>query len=410
MARGHIINRGKHNKNKKPNWGFVVDAGYDDRGRRKRVWRSGYATRREAEDALALFLAELAAGRPPNAPQPKRRGPKVLRAGQPLADYLRDWLANRSVQDTTAANYRWLIEKHIVPEIGDVLLANLNQDHVRKLYGAKAGYSLNTRQRLHGVLRAALEDAVEDGLIAKNPCSRKLRPAREGIFNRNLSYSVAEIDDIPDDEDGDNERINAMTDEELDRFLQAVRGTRFFAAHLLAIRRGLRRGEILGLRWRDIDFRRKTLTVRRSLVLCQGRPVFHGPKTRRSKRTISLSDEILDALKEHRQRQKEQQMARRDVYRDYDLVFCTIDGRPYCPNRFRERHFKKHLRQAGLPDFRFHDLRHTAATMMLKDGVHVKVVSEVLGHASEAFTLRVYGHVLPGMQESALKKYDAARI
>lgn len=398
MARGHVINRGKQNKSKKANWGFVVDVGINDRGKRERVWRSGYATQREAEDALAFFLADLVAGRDPNAPKPKRRGPKALRGRQPLADYLRDWLANRSVQDTTTVNYRWLIENHIIPEVGDVLLGNLDQENIRSPYKAKAGYSLNTRQRLHGVLRTALGDAMEDGLITKNPCSRKLRPSRENKSNCNLSYSVAEIDDIPDDEDRDDEWINAMTDEELDLFLEAVRGTRFYAAHLLAVRRGLRRGEVLGLRWRDIDFRRKTLTVRRSLVICQGRPVFHKPKTQRSRRTISLSDELVDALKEHRLKQKEQQMARRNTTRI--TTWCLP---PSTVSRTVQTGFGSGTSRSIFSG------RHTAATMMLKDGVNVKIVSEILGHASEAFTLRVYGHVLPGMQEEALRKYDSIR-
>lgn len=145
------------------------------------------------------------------------------------------------------------------------------------------------------------------------------------------------------------------------------------------------------------------------LVVCEGRLVFHKPKTKRSRRTISLSDELVKALREHQARQNELCMARRDTYENHDLVFPTIDGKPFCPNRFVSRHFKKWLRRAKLPEFRFHDLRHTAATMMLKDGVNVKVVSEILGHASEAFTLRVYGHVLPGMQKEALMKYDATR-
>jgi integrase len=141
-------------------------------------------------------------------------------------------------------------------------------------------------------------------------------------------------------------------------------------------------------------------------VVYRGKPVFHPLKTERALRTVKLSDELVKSLHEHKARQNEEKMRRRVTYKDHGLVFPTQDGLPFDPNRLVKRYFKPLLVKAGLPDFRYHDLGHTAATMMLKDGVPVKVVSEILGHANEVFTMRVYGHVLPRMQEIALALFD----
>lgn len=351
---------------------------------------------------------------------------------QTTAEYLLNWLTNhkKNLRDTSAENYRWILETHVIPVIGSILLRKLRREHIEELYAAKATYSLNTRQRIHGILRTALTDAQGKKLIFEHPCPKDLRPAKRNKPEDRGSYSITEIFDISDslELNAEDEHVNAMTDDELELFLRVAYGTRFYAAYLLAARRGPRRGEILGLAWRDIDFRRKTLTIYRSLVVCNGRLVFHVPKTERSRRTISLSDELVEAFRKHLSEQNRQKMERRNTYKDHGLVFTTVDGKPFCPNRFLGRHFKKLLKRADkkrkeeqkasgilsvqdkpLTSFCFHDLRHTAATMMLKDGVNIKIVSQVLGHASEAFTMQVYQHVLPGMQEEALRKYDALR-
>jgi len=409
-VRGFVFNRNKNKKGKKPNWCYVVEFGHTAEGKRDRLWKGGFATKQEAEAALAQALEQLrteANTTPGNKPLRKNRPGR-----QSVADYLRSWLVEKEVRNTTLFNYRWIVNYHVIPAVGDILLCNLTTEHIRELYKQKKQqeYSLDTRQRIHGILRSALEDAVKKGLIARNPCHKELCPKPDNKPVSRTAYSVEEIDLMEENAgeitDGDDEKVRVMTDEELNIFLEAISGTRFYAAHLLAVRRGLRRGDVLGLKWRDIDFQRKKLYIRRSLVVCEGKLQFHLPKTERSQRTIHLSDELVRALKSHLKKQNEEKMRRRDTYKDYGLVFATIDGRPYDPNRFVSRHYKPHLKRAGLPNFRYHDLRHTAATMMLKSGVDIKVVSQVLGHYSEAFTLRVYGHVLPGMQEIALARYD----
>lgn len=412
--RGHVRNRNKGRKARdgrpaKPNWCYVIDIGYDECGKRRQVWCSGFATQREAEEAMHRHLAQIAEGADPGAAGEKKK-PRRSRSQLTVAEYLMDWLGRRrdQLRGTSESNYRWIFKAHVIPEIGNILLAKLNSGHIQELYAKKAGYALNTRQRIHGVLRTAMQDAVEAGLINHNPVEKKLCPKQRRDARRQKAYTIDDLDTLDEIEfeDREDKRVAAMNDEELNRFLSAVRGTRFYAAHLLAARRGLRRGEVLGLRWRDIDFRHKTLTVRRSLVVVDGKLAVHPPKTERGRRTIVLSDELLVALKEHQRRQNEEKMRRRNTHRDRDLVFATQDGGFYDPNRFVQRHFKKYLKRAGLTEYRFHDLRHTAATMMLRDGVDLKVASQILGHASEAFTLQVYGHVLTGMQEAALARYD----
>ncbi|MDA8333631.1 MAG: site-specific integrase [Peptococcaceae bacterium] len=407
--RGHIRNRGTKSK---PNWAYVVDTGYDAEGKRIRPWVSGFSTEEEAEDALARALADIQNGNPLAKNKPKRESVFGKKEGQQtVAEYLRGWLQHKELRDTSHYDYNYLIEHHIIPGIGDILLVNLDGGRIKEMYDGIKAYSLSVRQKVDGLLRSALEVAVKDKILLSNPCFKDLRPRKESKWSsQKISYGIDEVDSLDlafdlDDMD-DLEPFRAMNDEQLARFIDVIIGTRFYAAHLLTVRRGLRRGEVLGLRVRDMDFKRHTLLIRRSLVVCNGKRVFHPPKTERSRRTIILTSELEIVLEEHLGKQREEKMKRRDTYKDIDMVFATQDGYPYQPNLFVKRHFKPLLVKAGLPDFRYHDLRHTAASMMLKDDVGIQVTSEVLGHSSEAFTFKVYGHLLPSMQKMALARSD----
>lgn len=410
--RGCIIDRGKRTKNKKANWGYVVDLGIDKDGKRQREWKSGFATKRDAEEALNRRLVELAENKNLRSkPQPRKLRRKSGRIT--LADYSANWLDDRKdiIRISSWNNYEWAFRCHINPALGNKFLHELTEDDIRSLLKSKEG-ALKTRQRIYNALRIALGEAVGT-YLSTNPCTEKLRPKQERRPRDNKAYTVFDLDLLDEqvaNEDPKDLKVHAMTDEQCELFLSIIRGTRFYAAHLLAVRRGLRRGEVLGLRWTDIDFNRQLVTVNRSLVALNGKPVFHPPKTEKSRRTILLSDELVDALRAHKEAQ-DVLKAERKTYVDYRLVFPTIDGKPFDPNRFYSRHFKKliakHDTEGQLKDFTFHDLRHTAATMMLKAGVNFKVLSEILGHASVAFTMRVYQHVLPGMQEEALRAYDS---
>ena len=202
--------------------------------------------------------------------------------------------------------------------------------------------------------------------------------------------------------------MRPLSPEQARRLLEAARGDRLEALYVLAVHCGLRQGELLGLRWEDVDLEAGTLHVRRTLTLAKDGPKFMAPKTAKSRRQIRFTTGAVEALKRHHDRQFEECTRLTGLWQDYGLVFATTIGTPINPRNLTGRSFKPLLKQAGLPDIRFHDLRHTCATLLLREGVNVKVVSEMLGHASIIITLNTYSHVLPDMQDSAADAMEAA--
>jgi integrase len=193
---------------------------------------------------------------------------------------------------------------------------------------------------------------------------------------------------------------------ELRAFLEHSAEDRLYPAFLLACTTGARRGEIAGLRWRDVDLPGARLAVTQTLIALGNKPAFSTPKTARSRRQIALDSGTVGALREHRVRQVEERLAWGPAYQDNDLVFCREDGAPLNPAVLSER-FERLAREVDLPRLRFHDLRHTFASLALQAGIHPKVVSERLGHASVAITLDTYSHAIPTMQEEAAEKVAA---
>jgi len=185
--------------------------------------------------------------------------------------------------------------------------------------------------------------------------------------------------------------------------LEAASGERFEALYVLAIHTGLRQGELLSLKWDDVDVENGLIRVRRTLTRHRGRLLLGEPKTKRSRRTVRLTEPARDALRDHLVRQDVQIESLGDLYRDQDLVFATQRGTLVNPSNLRKRSFAPLLNKAGLPRIRFHDLRHTCATLLLARNVNPKIVSEMLGHATIAITLDTYSHVLPNMEDSATR-------
>jgi len=194
--------------------------------------------------------------------------------------------------------------------------------------------------------------------------------------------------------------------EQVKVLLEAAIGERFAAIYVLAIHTGLRQGELLGLKWEDVDLENGLIRVRRTLTRYKGRVLLSEPKTKRSRRTVRLTETAVDALREHLARQMTQMEALGDLYRDQGLVFATQKGTLVNPSNLRKRSFAPLLEKAGLPSIRFHDLRHTCATLLLASNVNPKIVSEMLGHASIAITLDTYSHVLPTMQGGATRALE----
>jgi integrase len=190
--------------------------------------------------------------------------------------------------------------------------------------------------------------------------------------------------------------------------LEAASGDRLEALYVLAVHTGLRQGELLGLKWDDIDLAARTLQVRRALITARGGPRLAAPKTKGSRRRVSLTGAAVEALKAHLERQLAQIDRAGSLWQEKGLVFASETGAPLDRRDLTSRRFKPLLERARLPHFRFHDLRHTCATLLLTQNVNPKVVSEMLGHSSIAITLDTYSHVLPNMQDSAARALEEA--
>jgi integrase len=316
------------------------------------------------------------------------KGLPVVPERQTLGQYLQTWIEGMKGQ-IRASSYRRYgdhVRIHLVPGLGRIALARLTPQHVQLFYARMLaeGLSSTTVHHLHGVLHRALEDAERMGLVQRNVSEQVRSPRR----------STAEM--------------QTLSEAEAQQFLETVADDRFAALYVLALTTGMREGELLALCWQDVDLERATLSVRLNVQETPGGYVLAEPKTAYSRRSIALSATAIAALREHRVRQHEERLQLGPVWdATVDLIFPnTIGGIMFRHNLVR-RSFKRHLTRAGLPEsIRFHDLRHTAASHLLSRGVHPKVVSEMLGHADIAITLRVYAHVTPHMQQAAADVMD----
>ena len=268
-------------------------------------------------------------------------------------------------------------------------MSSLTPIHVRGFYREKldSGLSPATVHKLHVVLHKALVQAVSDGLIPRN--------AAEGVK-------------VPQTR---RKEIHPLTPEQTHALLTAAHGDRLEALFVLAINTGLRQGELLALKWEDVELERGVLRVRHTLTRTGGKVSVGVPKTKKSRRSVELTPAAAEALRAHLSRQLEEMERVSSLYRPGGLVFANESGGIINPSNLRNRSFARLLKLASLPpDTRFHDLRHTCATLLLSRNVNPKIVSEMLGHSSIAITLDTYSHVLPTMQESAIRALSTNRL
>jgi integrase len=362
-------------------WMAVVDHGWVD-GKRRRQTVYG-RTRKQAVDALQAALKAKSDGL---APAPAR-----LTVGQYLAA---EWLpaAKASVRPSTYESYRSIVDRHLVPAFGKTRLTALTVADVERMLRAKSAVGLSPRrcQMIRAVLRIALGRAVRNSLLPRNVATLAAAPRQE------------------------RHEIEPFAPDEIRTLLAAVRGHRLEAVVVLAVSSGLRMGELLGLSWPDVDLERGSLTVRVALAKIDGAWDLVPPKSSTSRRTISMPELGVVALRAHRTRQLEERLRSGgtwDPSRDghdepWNLVFATATGRPLDgPNVLRT--FHGILRDAGLPRRRFHDLRHSAATALLVAGVSARVVQSILGHSQISLTLGTYSHAIPELQKDAAERMDA---
>jgi integrase len=297
-----------------------------------------------------------------------------------LGEYLSLWLAD-SVKDTvrltTYQGYERIVRLHINPTLGRVKLDTLNPTHLRSLYRQRleAGLAPRMVQLVHTTIHKALKQAVADGLVPRN---------------------IADVVKAPRPI-GKETTILATLSRPAPCFRLPV-GTGLEALYVLAVTTGMRQGELLGLKWEDVDLEDGTVQIRRTLSTATGGGFsFSPPKTTKSRRSIKLPKSALSSLKRHHETQLVERKKLDGLWKDYNLVFTTQVGTPITRQDLITRSFKPLLRRAGLPDIRFHDLRHTCATLLLGRGGHAKLVQELLGHATISVTLDTYSHVLPSM-------------
>lgn len=341
----------------------------------KRRYISG-KRREDVRDELAKALSDRADG-------------FVFDAGaMTVGEYLDRWLRDvqETVRESTHQRYGYAIEPHIKPALGKIKLKDLNPAQVRWFYRDRldSGLAPASVHKLHVVLHKALKAAVADGLIPRNVAA--------GLKLPKLS----------------REEIDPLSREEARRLLEAAKGDRLEALYVLALNTGMRQGEILALKWDDLDLEAGTLRVRRTLTKAGKAYITGEPKTKNSRRVIRLTAAAVEALRGHLSRQLEEMEEMGSLYRPGGLVFATEAGTIINPSNLRNRSLKPLLKAAGLRPARFHDLRHTCATLLLSKNVNPKIVSEMLGHASVNITLDVYSHLMPDMQEKAAKALEEA--
>jgi integrase len=371
--RGTIVRRGS-------TWTYWVDLPPDPvTGKRRQTTKGGFRTKRECQAALNEVLVAL------------RSGVFVEGSRRTVRSFLMDeWLpAVRppALRPGTWGTYRRLLDAYVAPRIGDVELQRLTPPQVSGLYRdllangrrrSPGPLEPKTVRNIHLVLHRALKDAVRWGYVIRN---------------------VVDVVDAPKWKQAE---LHIWSAEQLRAFLRHVRADRLYAAWLLIATTGVRRGEIAGLRWVDLDLERARLSVRRPRVEVEGTVYESEPKTAKGKRTISLDPATVTALSSWRTLQGQERSMVGPGYQESGLVFTKPDGAPIHPRRFSDW-FEQHARAAGLPAIRFHDVRHSYASAALRAGVPAKVVSERLGHANISITLDTYTHVLPEQDAQAAR-------
>jgi len=393
MAQGHIRPQGEGS------WELKFDLGRDPlTGRRITKYVTVRGTKRKAQEELTRLLGQ------------RNEGSYIEPTKTTVAQYLRHWLEadiERRVAARTAARYRGIVEKNIIPKLGHVPVRKLTAAHIeafeaelqregwvkarakKKPLGGeeaptqeKRGLSAQTVLHVHRTLSQALDHAVRLGVLFKNP-ARQVKPPRPP-----------------------SREIKILDKGEIAAVISTAKDAGLYAPVLVAVTTGIRRGELLALRWSDVELKASTLTVNQSLERIKGKFEFKPPKTRKSRRTISLPAITVEALREHYRAQLEERF-KIGLGRDpRGLVFSRPDGQPMDPDTLTKS-FDRLVASAKVTPITLHGLRHTHISHLLMEGVHVKIVSERAGHANVTTTLGVYAAYIPNMQADAAVRVDA---
>jgi len=368
---------GSIRKKNNHSWELTIDLGRDENGKRKRKYVHVTGNKSDAQKRLREILTDHDKGLPIDIPK------ITVRA------YLDKWLddyAKIRTAPRTVDGYSGIIERYLKPHLGRILLSELTPHHIQGLYSkmSEQGLSAQTILHTHKLLSQTLRQAIKWQLLVRNVCEAVDPPRAR------------------------RKQMSALDTADVQVFLEAIKGSPYMHLFYVMLYTGLRRGETLGLRWCDVDLAKETISVNQNVVRLHNNGLsVREPKTPYSRRLISLSPSVVTLLKGLRVRQMEQLEANNQEWSETGFVFANNDGGPLSPDTVTHA-FTKIIKRTGLPHVRLHDLRHTHATWMLKQGVHPKIVSERLGHSSVTITMDTYSHVLPGMQEQAAMAFEEA--
>lgn len=356
----------------------VVPWGKDSAGKYRQKWFSGFKTVAEAKAHRAKVL------------NLRQQGARFETTRLTVGEYLDQWITGHAphLSPVTEDSYRTTIRAHLKPALGTIRLRDLGPEAIRqyvtdKMAGGKSAKTVTYHRR---ILRQAIQQAVLDGKLDRNWVDNVKAPKRE------------------------RKEMRVLDEEQVRLFLaEAKRSSKHYRLYLAALLTGMRQGELLGLRWRDLDMTLGVVSVQQTFYRLDGNKkegratqvLFKTPKTEKSRRTVDLPAMLVGELRSLREEQATLKREFGPMYQDNGLVFCQSDGKPLHVKNMVKRDFRPTLKRAGLPRIRFHDLRHSHATLLFQQGEHPKVVQERLGHSTVGMTLDIYSHSVPGMQRRA---------
>ncbi|MGU3394057.1 tyrosine-type recombinase/integrase [Priestia sp. D51] len=353
-------------------WYYVFYLEKDANGKRRQKKKRGFKTKKEAQRALNEAINAM------------NKGTYIEPSNLLYKDYLEQWFSTKknSIGIQTAKVYENYLKGRIMPALGNYTLSKFSTIHIQSFINSlnEEGLSSATIKKVFEIIRNSLEHAVDFELVHKNVALKVKLPK------------------------SNKKEMTVWNEEEVNKFLKVGKEDSAYIVFYLALTTGMRQGEILGLRWKDIDLDKGLINIKQTLSH-DGKTFISGAKTKSSLRTINLSDLTIKTLKARKLIVSKEKLSLGPIYVDYDLVACTQHGTPFNPANVR-RTFKKLIKLADVSDIRFHDLRHTHATLLLSKGINVKVISERLGHSNIKVTLDTYSHVLPTMQEEVARKLD----